>query len=61
MSMQNNTSYSSAKKNFIGKQAALADLIPYNRAQAIEYANIWALGRNPAYYDYSNLGALPFV
>ncbi|MGI6527751.1 MAG: amidase domain-containing protein [Caldicoprobacterales bacterium] len=56
MSMQNNTSYSSAKKNFIGKQAALADLIPYNRAQAIEYANIWALGRNPAYYDYSNLG-----
>ena len=34
----------------------MANLIPYNREKAIEYANTWAYGRNPAYYDYSNLG-----
>ena len=25
---------------------------PYNRAQAVEYARVWAFGRNPAYYDF---------
>lgn len=29
---------------------------PYNRAQAVEYARVWAFGRNPAYYDFSDLG-----
>jgi hypothetical protein len=28
----------------------------YNRDKAVEYANLWAMGRNPRYYDYSNLG-----
>ncbi len=28
----------------------------YERAKAISYSNRWALGRNPLYYDYSNLG-----
>ncbi len=31
-------------------------LLPYNREKAVEYADTWALGRNPAFYDYSNLG-----
>lgn len=29
---------------------------PYNRALAVEYARRWALGRNPAFYDFSDLG-----
>ena len=28
----------------------------YNRAEAVAYAHRWAFGRNPAYYDYENLG-----
>lgn len=31
-------------------------LIPYNRKAAVEYAHVWAFGRNPAFYDFSNLG-----
>ena len=30
--------------------------IPYNRDAAVNYARKWALGRNPAYYDFENLG-----
>ncbi len=30
--------------------------IPYNRAAAVAYARRWALGRNPAYYDFEELG-----
>lgn len=30
--------------------------IPYDRARAVAYAHRWAYGRNPAYYDYENLG-----
>jgi hypothetical protein len=30
--------------------------IAYNRAQAIAYAEKWALKRNPAYYSFSGLG-----
>ena len=26
----------------------------YDRQLAIDYANTWALARNPAFYDYSN-------
>ncbi len=28
----------------------------YNREAAVRYARRWALGRNPAYYDFENLG-----
>ena len=31
-------------------------MLPYNRASAVRYAARWALGRNPAYYDYSDIG-----
>lgn len=30
--------------------------IPYDRRTAVAYAHRWAYGRNPAYYDYENLG-----
>lgn len=29
---------------------------PYNRNAAVQYAHRWAYGRNPAYYDYENIG-----
>lgn len=28
----------------------------YNRNNAVDYALTWALGRNPAYYDFSDIG-----
>lgn len=28
----------------------------YDRAAAVAYAEKWALGRNPAYYDFQNIG-----
>ena len=28
----------------------------YNRAAAVSYARRWALGRNPAYYDFTAIG-----
>lgn len=31
-------------------------MLPYNREKAVAYAHRWAFGRNPAYYDYENLG-----
>ncbi|WRS26369.1 amidase domain-containing protein [Oscillospiraceae bacterium MB08-C2-2] len=30
--------------------------IPYNREKAVAYAHKWALGRNPAYYNFTGLG-----
>ena len=30
--------------------------IPYNRDAVVEYARKWALGRNPAYYNFENIG-----
>lgn len=30
--------------------------IPYNREAAVAYARKWALDRNPAYYDFENIG-----
>lgn len=30
--------------------------IPYQRQSAVEYARKWAFGRNPAFYDFENLG-----
>lgn len=34
----------------------MAMVFPYNRAAAVAYAKKWAYGRNPAYYDFENLG-----
>ena len=28
----------------------------YNRAAAVAYARRWAMGRNPAYFDFERLG-----
>lgn len=28
----------------------------YDRQKAVDYARRWAMGRNPAYYDYTNIG-----
>ena len=30
--------------------------IPYNRMSAVDYARKWALSRNPAYYDFQEIG-----
>lgn len=30
--------------------------IPYNRDAAVKYARKWALERNPAYYNFDNIG-----
>ena len=30
--------------------------IPYNRDAVVAYARKWALGRNPAYYNFENIG-----
>lgn len=30
--------------------------IPYNREAAVRYVRAWALGRNPAYYDFEQIG-----
>ena len=29
---------------------------PYNRRKAVDYAHKWAFGRNPQYYDFSDIG-----
>lgn len=31
-------------------------IIPYDRRAAVAYAHRWAYGRNPAYYDYAQIG-----
>ena len=31
-------------------------LFPYDRAAAVRYARRWAYGRNPAFYDYEQIG-----
>ncbi len=31
-------------------------IIPYDRMAAVAYAHRWAYGRNPAYYDYEEIG-----
>lgn len=30
--------------------------IPYDRGAAVDYARRWALSRNPAFYDFSDIG-----
>ena len=32
------------------------DILPYDRGAAVHYAHRWAYDRNPAYYDFSELG-----
>ena len=34
----------------------LHDILPYDRGAAVRYAHRWAYDRNPAYYDFSELG-----
>ncbi|MBQ1947616.1 MAG: amidase domain-containing protein [Clostridia bacterium] len=34
----------------------MAISMPYRREDAVDYAEAWALRRNPKYYDYENLG-----
>lgn len=31
-------------------------LVPYRRRAAVQYAHMWAYGRNPQFYDYEELG-----
>lgn len=31
-------------------------IVPYDRCAAVEYAHRWAYGRNPAFYDYEDIG-----
>lgn len=31
-------------------------IFPYDRRAAVRYARRWAYGRNPAFYDYENIG-----
>lgn len=31
-------------------------ILPYDRGSAVEYAHRWAYARNPAYYDFSQIG-----
>ena len=30
--------------------------LPYDRTAAVQYARMWALGRNPAFYNFDELG-----
>lgn len=34
----------------------MPEIIPYDRLAAVQYAHRWAYGRNPKFYDYSELG-----
>lgn len=34
----------------------MPEIIPYDRAAAVAYAHEWAYRRNPAYYDYEEIG-----
>mgnify|MGYP003291041621 CR=1 FL=1 len=34
----------------------MARLMPYRRRAAVDYAHVWAYGRNPDYYDYDKIG-----
>ena len=34
----------------------MPNITEYNRKKAVAYSDKWALSRNPAYYDFSNLG-----
>jgi hypothetical protein len=35
---------------------SIPDIIPYDRAAAVAYAHQWAYSRNPAFFDYEEIG-----
>ena len=37
-------------------RGSMIQLLPYDRRAAVAYAHKWAYGRNPAYYDFSEIG-----
>ena len=40
-----------------GKEGgSMLQVLPYDRAAAVAYAHRWALGRNPQFYDYEEIG-----
>ena len=39
-----------------GEPSVPPQIIPYDRAAAIQYAHYWAYRRNPAFFDYEQLG-----
>ena len=43
-------------RNNSRRAASTLSALPYDRSRAVAYARRWALGRNPAYYDFSDLG-----
>ncbi len=42
--------------HILKKGGFLPEYKEYNRRKAVEYAKKWAYGRNPAYYDFSEIG-----
>ena len=38
------------------KEIFMPTVKEYDRSLAVSYARTWALGRNPSYYDFSNIG-----
>jgi hypothetical protein len=42
--------------NFDKERLKYSRVFEYNRDKAVAYAHKWAFGRNPAYFDFSNLG-----
>ena len=43
--------------NFDRTKPQYTRVFEYNRDKAVAYAHKWAFGRNPAYFDFSNIGA----
>lgn len=39
-----------------GRSVIKLKFLPYDRRAAVEYAHRWAFGRNPEYYDFSEIG-----
>ena len=37
-------------------EGSMIQLLPYNRRAAVAYAHKWAYNRNPAFYDFSEIG-----
>ena len=38
------------------EETAMPNIIPYDRASAVEYARKWAYFRNPKYFNFENIG-----
>lgn len=50
------TQHTLEKVQLCGKGDILMKVIPYDREKAVDYAHKWAFGRNPAYYNYDDIG-----